>query len=86
MRWQCPSLHSSEPEEISIAGDEAVGVSTGTPWQVLCCAWLVQLSSDFNQDISWQLKVFYQAETIFEATHCTPSFPAFTGQLIDASN
>lgn len=75
-QWQ--SLHSPEPEEISRPGDEAVGVRAVTPSQGLTCVLLMQLSSNFNQEISWQLRVLYQTEMIFEAMPCTPaSFPLF---------
>lgn len=40
MLWQRLSLRSPEPEEISTAGGEAVGVSTVTPGQVLSCVLL----------------------------------------------
>lgn len=78
LRWQWQSWHSPEPEEISRPGGEAVEVRAVTPWQVLTCVVLMQLSSNFNQVISWQLKVFHQIEKIFEAMPCTPpSFPLF---------
>lgn len=75
--WQHLSLCSPEPEETSRARGEAVGVTTVTTWQVLGWVSLVQLSSNFNQEISWQLKIVYQAEMIFEAIPCAPSFPLF---------